>query len=114
MFGLFLCNTFTMTSSSCGYIVCQGQRRKYFFFFSNVQQVICKSAKLIPVMLGSMIMLKMRYGILDLVGCVLMCVGVAAFVLAGKDSTPHFSPIGISRFDYIHYIFCLFLLDFID
>lgn len=44
-------------------------------------QLIFKSCKLIPVMLGSIIILNKRYGFLDYVAAIIMCVGLTMFTL---------------------------------
>lgn len=49
-------------------------------------QLIFKSCKLIPVMIGSIIILGKRYGFLDYVAAIVMCIGLTMFTL-GKDLT---------------------------
>uniref|UniRef100_A0A2H1VZX2 Adenosine 3'-phospho 5'-phosphosulfate transporter 2 n=1 Tax=Spodoptera frugiperda TaxID=7108 RepID=A0A2H1VZX2_SPOFR len=44
-------------------------------------QLIFKSCKLIPVMIGSIIILGKRYGFLDYVSAVVMCIGLTMFTL---------------------------------
>ncbi|CAG0923329.1 unnamed protein product [Notodromas monacha] len=66
---------------------------KYVNYPTNI---MVKSCKLLPVMIGSAIMLKIKYQCSDVTSCLLMCFGVAAFVLAGKDITPNFSFLGIT------------------
>lgn len=44
-------------------------------------QLIFKSCKLIPVMIGSIIILGKRYGFLDYIAAVVMCVGLTMFTL---------------------------------
>lgn len=44
-------------------------------------QLIFKSCKLIPVMIGSIIILGKKYGFLDYVSAVIMCVGLTMFTL---------------------------------
>lgn len=48
-------------------------------------QLIFKSCKLIPVMIGSIIILGKRYGFLDYIAAVVMCIGLTMFTL-GKNN----------------------------
>ena len=45
-------------------------------------------------MLGSVLILNVKYGVLDWLACLMMCFGVAAFVLAGRSLTPEFNNFG--------------------
>ncbi|KAM3960761.1 adenosine 3'-phospho 5'-phosphosulfate transporter 2 [Aphomia sociella] len=58
-------------------------------------QLIFKSCKLIPVMIGSIIILGKRYGFLDYVAAVIMCVGLTMFTLADSKTSPNFDVIGV-------------------
>ncbi|KAH9638988.1 hypothetical protein HF086_000914 [Spodoptera exigua] len=49
-------------------------------------QLIFKSCKLIPVMIGSIIILGKRYGFLDYVSAVVMCIGLTMFTLEPADN----------------------------
>ena len=48
-------------------------------------QVIFKSCKLIPVLLGGIVIQGKKYGILDFAAALLMCVGLAVFTLADSQ-----------------------------
>ncbi|KAL0822736.1 hypothetical protein ABMA28_004752 [Loxostege sticticalis] len=58
-------------------------------------QLIFKSCKLIPVMIGSIIILGKRYGFLDYVAAVVMCIGLTMFTLADSNTSPNFDFIGV-------------------
>ncbi|XP_061715391.1 adenosine 3'-phospho 5'-phosphosulfate transporter 2 [Cydia pomonella] len=58
-------------------------------------QLIFKSCKLIPVMIGSIIILGKRYGFLDYVAAVVMCIGLTMFTLADSMTSPNFDVIGV-------------------
>ncbi|KAJ8716274.1 hypothetical protein PYW08_013559 [Mythimna loreyi] len=58
-------------------------------------QLIFKSCKLIPVMIGSIIIMHKRYGFLDYVAAVVMCIGLTMFTLADSSTSPKFNFVGI-------------------
>ncbi|CAK1550602.1 unnamed protein product [Leptosia nina] len=58
-------------------------------------QLIFKSCKLIPVMIGSIIILGKRYGFLDYVAAIVMCVGLTMFTLADSKTSPNFDFVGV-------------------
>ncbi|XP_053607061.1 adenosine 3'-phospho 5'-phosphosulfate transporter 2 [Plodia interpunctella] len=58
-------------------------------------QLIFKSCKLIPVMIGSIIILGKKYGFLDYVSAVIMCVGLTMFTLADAKVSSSFNFIGV-------------------
>ncbi|KAB7505381.1 Adenosine 3'-phospho 5'-phosphosulfate transporter 2 [Armadillidium nasatum] len=58
-------------------------------------QVIFKSCKLIPVMIGSMIILKKSYNILQVAACLLMTIGLIWFTLADSVVQPSFNVKGV-------------------
>ncbi|XP_045496172.1 adenosine 3'-phospho 5'-phosphosulfate transporter 2 [Colias croceus] len=58
-------------------------------------QLIFKSCKLIPVMIGSIIILGKRYGFIDYVAAIVMCVGLTMFTLADSKTSPNFDIIGV-------------------
>ncbi|XP_028171937.1 adenosine 3'-phospho 5'-phosphosulfate transporter 2 [Ostrinia furnacalis] len=58
-------------------------------------QLIFKSCKLIPVMIGSIIILGKRYGFLDYVAAIIMCIGLTMFTLADSDTSPNFDVVGV-------------------
>ncbi|XP_044269597.1 adenosine 3'-phospho 5'-phosphosulfate transporter 2 [Tribolium madens] len=58
-------------------------------------QVIFKCCKLIPVLVGSILIQGKRYGPLDFSAAVLMCVGLTLFTLADSHVQPNFNTKGI-------------------
>nr|WBR79116.1 adenosine 3'-phospho 5'-phosphosulfate transporter [Gryllodes sigillatus] len=58
-------------------------------------QVIFKCCKLIPVLIGGIIIQQKRYGVLDFLAAGLMCVGLALFTLADSQISPKFSTMGV-------------------
>ncbi|XP_064117199.1 adenosine 3'-phospho 5'-phosphosulfate transporter 2-like [Macrobrachium nipponense] len=54
-------------------------------------QVIFKSCKLIPVMIGSVIILGKSYNFLEVLACLCMCIGLTWFTLADSTIQPSFS-----------------------
>ncbi|XP_063892840.1 adenosine 3'-phospho 5'-phosphosulfate transporter 2 isoform X1 [Helicoverpa armigera] len=58
-------------------------------------QLIFKSCKLIPVMIGSIIIMGKRYGFLDYVAAVVMCIGLTMFTLADSSTSHNFNFVGI-------------------
>lgn len=59
-------------------------------------QVIFKCCKLIPVLIGSMLIQGKRYGLLDFVAAGLMCLGLILFTLADSMISPRFNLIGVA------------------
>ncbi|XP_076271600.1 adenosine 3'-phospho 5'-phosphosulfate transporter 2 [Rhynchophorus ferrugineus] len=58
-------------------------------------QVIFKSCKLIPVLAGGILIQGKRYGPLDFLAALLMCVGLTMFTLADSQIQPNFNTKGI-------------------
>lgn len=58
-------------------------------------QVIFKSSKLIPVMIGGVIIQGKRYGVLDVASCLLMTIGVVSFTAVDFTVLPKFHPAGV-------------------
>jgi adenosine 3'-phospho 5'-phosphosulfate transporter B3 len=58
-------------------------------------QVIFKSCKLIPVMIGGVLIQGKTYGLLDLVSVLSMSVGLVFFVLADSQVQPNFDLFGV-------------------
>ncbi|CAG5025065.1 unnamed protein product [Parnassius apollo] len=58
-------------------------------------QLIFKSCKLIPVMIGSIVILGKRYSFLDYLAAVIMCIGLTMFTLADSKTSPNFDAIGV-------------------
>ncbi|XP_065362393.1 adenosine 3'-phospho 5'-phosphosulfate transporter 2 [Calliphora vicina] len=59
-------------------------------------QVIFKCCKLIPVMVGSILIQGKRYGPLDFAAAMAMCVGLAWFTLADSQISPNFNAMGVA------------------
>lgn len=59
-------------------------------------QVIFKCCKLIPVMIGSIVIQRKRYGLLDFSAATVMCVGLILFTLADSMISPRFNMIGVA------------------
>ncbi|KAH8418217.1 hypothetical protein KR222_001066, partial [Zaprionus bogoriensis] len=59
-------------------------------------QVIFKCCKLIPVLVGSIIIQGKRYGPLDFAAALAMCVGLAWFTLADSQMSPNFNSLGVA------------------
>ncbi|XP_041986764.1 adenosine 3'-phospho 5'-phosphosulfate transporter 2 [Aricia agestis] len=58
-------------------------------------QLIFKSCKLIPVMIGSIIILGKRYNFLDYSAAIIMCIGLTMFTLADSKTSPNFDFVGV-------------------
>ncbi|KAB0796157.1 hypothetical protein PPYR_10218 [Photinus pyralis] len=58
-------------------------------------QVIFKCCKLIPVLIGSILIQGKRYGPLDFGAAILMCVGLTLFTLADSKVSPNFNTKGV-------------------
>ncbi|ELU03367.1 hypothetical protein CAPTEDRAFT_169370 [Capitella teleta] len=58
-------------------------------------QVIFKSCKLIPVLIGGIIIQAKRYGCIDVTACLCMSIGLIFFTLADSSVSPTFSLYGI-------------------
>ncbi|XP_013107033.1 adenosine 3'-phospho 5'-phosphosulfate transporter 2 [Stomoxys calcitrans] len=59
-------------------------------------QVIFKCCKLIPVMIGSILIQGKRYGFLDFTAALAMCIGLAWFTLADSQVSPNFNAFGVA------------------
>ncbi|XP_063981790.1 adenosine 3'-phospho 5'-phosphosulfate transporter 2 [Diachasmimorpha longicaudata] len=59
-------------------------------------QVIFKSCKLIPVLIGGIIIQGKQYGPLDFLAAGLLCIGLVLFTLADSMVSPRFSMIGVA------------------
>lgn len=64
-------------------------------FHSFVEQVMFKCCKLIPVLIGGIIIQNKKYGLLDFVAATLMCIGLVLFTLADSVISPRFDPVGV-------------------
>lgn len=58
-------------------------------------QVIFKCCKLIPVLIGSILIQGKRYGPLDFGAAILMCIGLTLFTLADSKVSPNFNTKGV-------------------
>lgn len=58
-------------------------------------QVIFKCCKLVPVLIGSILIQGKKYGPLDFIAAILMCVGLALFTLADSMISPRFDSVGV-------------------
>lgn len=65
-------------------------------FLNYPTQVIFKCCKLIPVLVGSILIQGKRYGPLDFAAALAMCVGLAWFTLADSQISPNFNAIGVA------------------
>jgi adenosine 3'-phospho 5'-phosphosulfate transporter B3 len=63
--------------------------------------VIFKCCKLIPVLVGGILIQQKRYGKLDFVAAGCMCLGLTLFTLADSNVSPNFSTVGL-----LSQIFC--------
>ncbi|KAK9502585.1 hypothetical protein O3M35_011333 [Rhynocoris fuscipes] len=59
-------------------------------------QVIFKCCKLIPVMIGSILIQKKKFKTLDFIAAFFMCTGLSYFTLADSRVSPNFSLFGVS------------------
>ncbi|XP_037929625.1 adenosine 3'-phospho 5'-phosphosulfate transporter 2 [Teleopsis dalmanni] len=59
-------------------------------------QVIFKCCKLIPVLLGSILIQGKRYGPLDFLAAISMCIGLTWFTLADSQLSPNFNTVGVA------------------
>ncbi|XP_053687582.1 adenosine 3'-phospho 5'-phosphosulfate transporter 2 [Sabethes cyaneus] len=58
-------------------------------------QVIFKCCKLVPVLIGSILIQGKKHGPLDFLAAGAMCVGLALFTLADSQVSPNFNPFGV-------------------
>ena len=63
-------------------------------FLNYPTQIIFKSCKLIPVMVGGIIIQKKKYGVAHFLSAALMSVGLCFFVLADSKTSPIFDKAG--------------------
>jgi adenosine 3'-phospho 5'-phosphosulfate transporter B3 len=59
-------------------------------------QVIFKSCKLIPVLIGSILIQKKKHKPMDFIAAAAMCVGLIFFTLADSKVSPKFSSYGVA------------------
>jgi len=58
-------------------------------------QVIFKCCKLIPVLIGGIVIQRKQYGALDFLAACTMCVGLSLFTLADSYMSPNFDMVGV-------------------
>uniref|UniRef100_H2YAE4 Adenosine 3'-phospho 5'-phosphosulfate transporter 2 n=1 Tax=Ciona savignyi TaxID=51511 RepID=H2YAE4_CIOSA len=58
-------------------------------------QIMFKSSKLIPVMIGGILIQGKKFSIIDFVSCLLMTIGLITFTLTDQKVSPNFDPTGI-------------------
>ena len=63
-------------------------------------QVIFKCCKLIPVLVGSVLIQGKKYRLLDYIAALIMCVGLIMFTLADSKVSPIFDTIGKAGIKY--------------
>jgi len=59
-------------------------------------QVVFKSCKLIPVLIGGILLQRKKFSPMDFVAAISMCVGLAIFTLADSKLSPSFDSIGVA------------------
>ncbi|KRT81850.1 hypothetical protein AMK59_5617, partial [Oryctes borbonicus] len=82
LLALLTLGTMGLSNSSLGYL-------------NYPTQVIFKSCKLIPVLIGGIVIQGKKYGPLDFMAAFLMCVGLILFSLADSKISPNFNMNGI-------------------
>lgn len=65
-------------------------------------QVIFKCCKLIPVMIGGVLIQKKVYKMIDLMAATCMCAGLILFTLADSKVFPHFNLLGNFTVNYLN------------
>ncbi|XP_037045949.1 adenosine 3'-phospho 5'-phosphosulfate transporter 2 [Bradysia coprophila] len=58
-------------------------------------QVIFKCCKLVPVLIGSILIQKKKHGALDFLAAICMCVGLTLFTLVDSELSPNFNATGV-------------------
>lgn len=58
-------------------------------------QVIFKCCKLVPVLIGSILIQGKKHGPLDFLAAIAMCIGLTLFTLADSQVSPNFNPFGV-------------------
>jgi len=58
-------------------------------------EVIFKSCKLVPVLIGSVLIQRKKHSFLDFLAAICMCIGLALFTLADSKVSPSFNTFGI-------------------
>lgn len=81
LLGLILLGSMGFSNASLGYL-------------NYPTQVIFKCCKLIPVMIGGVLIQRKVYKIIDIMAALCMCVGLILFTLADSKISPYFSLLG--------------------
>lgn len=68
-------------------------------------QVIFKCCKLIPVLVGSVLIQGKKYSPLDYFAAVMMCLGLIWFTLADSKLSPIFDMIGLTLTNFLTYLY---------
>lgn len=76
-----------------------------FIQFRHLFPVIFKCCKLVPVLIGSILIQKKKHGPLDFIAAFAMCIGLTAFTLVDSNTSPNFNVFGVSM------ISCALLFD---
>ncbi|XP_050539232.1 adenosine 3'-phospho 5'-phosphosulfate transporter 2 [Daktulosphaira vitifoliae] len=82
LLGVILLGSMGFSNASLGYL-------------NYPTQVIFKCCKLIPVMIGGVLIQKKVYKIIDTVAALSMCIGLILFTLADNKISPHFNFLGV-------------------
>ncbi|KAF6203320.1 hypothetical protein GE061_003738 [Apolygus lucorum] len=65
-------------------------------YLNYPMQVIFKCCKLIPVMIGSILIQRKKYKLVDFIAAFFMCAGLSYFTLADSQISPNFSLVGVA------------------
>lgn len=102
LLALLTLGTMGFSNSSLGYLNYPTQvflRKSHVIALINslilMFQVIFKCCKLVPVLIGSILIQGKKYGPLDFVAASLMCIGLALFTVADSMISPRFDSIGV-------------------
>ena len=58
-------------------------------------QVVFKSCKLIPVLIGGILIQRKKFKPVEFLACGFMCLGLIIFTLADSKMSPNFHPLGV-------------------
>lgn len=64
-------------------------------YLNYPMQIIFKSCKLIPVLIGSILIQKKKHNLMDFIAAFAMCIGLIFFTLADSKVSPKFSGYGV-------------------
>lgn len=79
----------------CQSILLQGLSNYSLEYLNYPMQVIFKSCKLIPVLIGSILIQKKKHNVMDFIAAFSMCIGLVFFTLADSKVSPKFSSYGV-------------------